>query len=78
MPWVAPAVEARDDNNPVLLDRKEYSVGEAPHSGTPSLSIHRRESQRIFRYARQCRVDSEREPFTQAGPHGLIPSLRTL
>jgi hypothetical protein len=33
-PRIAPAVEARDYDNAILLKLEKYAVGEAPHSRT--------------------------------------------
>src|SRR5438445_7800436 len=75
-PWVAPAVEARDDHSPVLLNLKEYSVGEAPHSRTSATPVDDRELHRMFRDCLKRRLDCHREPFPKLGANVVIPSPR--
>jgi hypothetical protein len=38
-------VKAGNYHNPMLLNFKEYSVGKAPHSRTPTASMNHRELQ---------------------------------
>ena len=75
-PWVAPAVEARDDHNPVLLNLKEYSVGEAPHSRTPAAPVGDRELHWMFRDYLKRRFDCQREPLPKLGANVVIPCPR--
>jgi hypothetical protein len=45
---IAPAVEAGDYHNPMLLNLEEYSVRKAPYSGTPPSPVDDSELQRAF------------------------------
>src|SRR5229473_7531601 len=71
--WVAPAVEARDDHNPVLLNLKEYSVGEEPHSRTATAPVDDRELHWMFRDCLNRRLDCQREALPKLGANVVIP-----
>jgi hypothetical protein len=72
-PWVAPAVEARDDHNPALLNLKEYSVGEAPHSRASMAPVDDRELHWMFRDCLNRRLDCPYEPLPKFGANLVIP-----
>jgi hypothetical protein len=66
-PRIAPAVEAGDHHDPMLLNLEEYSVGKAPHSRTATAPVDDRELQRMFRYCLNRRFDRQRETLPSAG-----------
>jgi hypothetical protein len=67
-------VEARDDHNPVLLNLKEYSVREAPHSRTSTAPVDDRKLHWMFRDCLKRRLDCQREPFPELGANVVIPT----
>jgi hypothetical protein len=75
-PWVAPAVEARNHHDPLLLDLKEYSVGEAPHSCTSTAPADDRELCWMFRDRLNRLLDCQRKPLPKHGANVVIPCPR--
>jgi len=75
-PRVAPAVEACDDHNPVLLNLKEYSVGEASHSRTSTAPVDDRKLHWMFRDCLNRRFDCERKPLAKLKANVVIPCPR--
>ncbi len=69
-------MEARDDHNPVLLDLKEYSIGEAPHSRTSTAPVGDRGLHWMFRDCLNRRLDCQREPLPELGANVVIPCSR--
>ena len=76
MSWVASAVKARDNHNPVLLNLKEYSVGEAPHSRTSAAPVDDRELHWMFCDCLNRRLDCQRELVPKLRANVVIPSPR--
>jgi hypothetical protein len=69
-------VEARDDENPVLVDFKEYSVREEPHSGTAAAPVDARKLRWVFRDCLNRRLNCQREPLPKLGSNVVIPCPR--
>ena len=69
-------MEARDDHNPVFLNLKEYSVGEAPHSDSSTVPVDDRELSWVFRDCLNRRLDCQREPLPKFGANVVIPCPR--
>ena len=72
-PWVAPAVEARDYYNPMLLNFEKNSVRKPPHSRTASAPVNGRKLQRVFRYGLNCSFDRQRETLAKLQANAVIP-----
>jgi hypothetical protein len=71
-------VEAGNYNNPMLLNLEEYSVGEAPHSRTATVTVDDRELQRMVCNRLNRRPDREREPLTKLRAYVVVPCPRFL
>jgi hypothetical protein len=78
MPRIAPAVKAGNHYNPMFLYLEEYSVGETPHSRTPTPSVDDRELQGMFRDCFNCGLDRQRETLPKLWAYVVIPGPRIL
>src|ERR1700722_13584438 len=76
MPRLAPAVEAGDDHDSMLLNLEEYSLREAPHARTATASIHNRKLQWMFRDRPNRVLDRQCETFSQLRADVVIPCPR--
>ena len=75
-PRIAPAVEAGDYHNSLLLNLEEYSVWEAPNSRTPTASVDDRELQWSVCDCRNRGLDCQREALPKLRANIVIPSPR--
>jgi hypothetical protein len=73
MPRIASAVKAGNHHNPMFLHLEEYSVGKAPYSGTPPLSIDDRELQSISSDGFNRGLDRQRESLPKLWADVVIP-----
>jgi hypothetical protein len=71
-PRIAPAVETRDYDDPMLLNFKEYSVRKPPHTRTPTASVNDK-LQRVFRYCLNCCFDRQRKTLTKLRTNVVVP-----
>ena len=69
-------MKARDDHNPVLLDLKEDSVGEAPHSRTATVPVDDRELQWMFGYCLNCCFYCQGETLHNFRAYVVVPCPR--
>lgn len=69
-------MEARDDHYPVLLNLKEYPIGEFPHSRTSAATVDDWELHWMLCDCLNCRNDRQREPLPKLGANVAIPYSR--
>jgi hypothetical protein len=77
-PRIAPAVEAGDCHNPMLLNLEEYSVGEPPHSRTATAPVGNRELQWMLCDCLNRDLDRPRETLPELRAYFVIPCPRFL
>jgi hypothetical protein len=73
---IAPAVEAGDNYNPIILQFEEYAVGESPHSSAPEVPVHDRELQWMFGHCFNRALDPQRETLSKLRANVVIPCPR--
>lgn len=73
---IAPAVEAGDYHNPMLLNLEEYSVGEAPHPRTATTEVADRELQRMLRDCHHRGLDCQGETLPKLRANIVVPCPR--
>ena len=77
-PRIAPAVEAGDCHNPMLLNLEEYSLGELPHSRAATVPVDNRELQWMVGDCLNRDLDRQRETLPKLREYVVIPCLRFL
>jgi hypothetical protein len=73
---IALAVETGNHHNPVLLNFKEYSVREAPHSRTAAVPVDDGELEGVFCDCLNRRLDCQGEAPAKLRAYVLIPCPR--
>jgi hypothetical protein len=69
-------VEASDNHNSIFLNLEEYSVGEAPHSGTATVPVDDRELQWMFGYCLNCCFYCQGETLPKLRAYVVVPCPR--
>jgi hypothetical protein len=72
----APAVEASDDHDPMLLHFEEYSAGKTAHSRTATSPVNGRKLQWILRYCLKRGFNRRCETLTKLRANVVIPCTR--
>ena len=74
--WVAPAVEASDYQNAVILHLEKYAIWEAANSRTAGAPIDERELQRMFLERFNGSLDRQRETLSKLLANVGVPCPR--
>lgn len=72
--WIAPSVEARDYQDPALLNLKEYPIRKSADTGTPQHTMDDLEMQWVLYNFPNRSVDCPRKAFPEFTTYIAVPS----
>jgi hypothetical protein len=72
-PRIASAMEASENDDPILLNLEQDSIGKTPHAGTSQFPVHSPEPPRVHRDRLDGFVNGACESLSEFGSYVVVP-----